>query len=142
MSSRIRPNPALVVRADTPIGECVRVMKERNTGSVLVVSDTERQEPIGIFTERDLVKIIKLVDEGKHLTKPVRTVMTKHVKTIEFSQLHEALDIMLENGIRHLPVVATDDKGVLRIAGVISMRDLATQLSGFRLRPKKKRASA
>ena len=125
----VRPHPALIVRADTPIGECVRIMKQHNTGSVLVVSDDADAELIGIFTERDLVRIIQLVDEGHHLDKPVRTVMTQKVRTIELSEMHQALDIMLENGIRHLPVMQKDEGGVTRLMGVISMRDLARKLA-------------
>ena len=123
----VRPKPALAVKADTPIGECVRLMKEHNVGSVLVISDDEKGDLVGIFTERDLLKMIKIVDEGRHLDKPVRTVMTKKVKTIDYTRIHEALDIMVENGFRHLPVVSTGNDGKVRVAGVISMRDLLKQ---------------
>jgi CBS domain-containing protein len=124
----IHPKPALIVRADTSIGDCVHLMKDRNSGSVLVVSDDGQSELIGIFTERDLLRMVKLVDEGHHLTKPVRTVMTKKVKTIELSRLHEALELMVAHGFRHLPVVVKEKDGTVRIEGVISMRDIVRQL--------------
>ncbi len=125
---RIRPHPAIVVRANVTIGDCVRVMKEKNTGSVLVVSDTESQDLVGIFTERDLVRVIQLVDEGHHLEKPVRTVMTRNVRTIDLARVNEALGVMVEHGIRHLPVVSTDETGKVRIVGVVSMRDFARKV--------------
>ena len=117
------------MRADVSIHDCIEMMKNQNVGAILVISDDETQKLIGIFTERDLVRTIKLVDEGKHLTKPIRTVMTKNVKTIDISDMHSAIEIMIKNGFRHLPVLAKDKNGVTRIMGVVSMRDLMRKIN-------------
>ena len=45
----IQPSPAVVVRADTPIADCVQLMIEHGVGSVLVVSDDIRQELLGFL---------------------------------------------------------------------------------------------
>ena len=113
----------LVVRADTSVAECIRLMKDNNVGAVLIVSDNSDQILIGIFTERDLLKKIELIHQGNHWLSPVRTVMTSPVKTLEYSQLHAAGKIMLQHRFRHLPIVSKED-GTERLLGIISMRDL------------------
>lgn len=118
------PSRAIIVRADTSILDCVRLMKENDVGSVLVVSDNSKQELVGIFTERDLLKKTDVVIEGSHWSRPVRTVMTSPIQTIDVSKISEAPKIMLQNGFRHIPVVYQDKTGICHIAGVVSMRDL------------------
>ena len=49
------------VRADLPIAECVRVLRDRSVGALVVLSDNVFEEIVGIFTERDLVKNIELI---------------------------------------------------------------------------------
>ncbi|NUM89032.1 MAG: CBS domain-containing protein [Bdellovibrionales bacterium] len=113
----------LCVRADTSIGECVRIMRESNVGSVVIVSDNTREEVVGIFTERDLLRHIELIQRGRFWDKSVRTVMTKNVVTITADQIPDAARLMLKHRFRHLPVVA-EINGTRKLVGVLSMRDL------------------
>lgn len=115
----IHPSPAIAVRAETPISECVRLMRDNNVGSVLVVSDDFEYKLLGIFTERDLLMRAHLIQEGSHWEKAVHSVMTRPVITARLDQLELAPRIMVDNGIRHLPVL--DESG--RLVGVVSMRD-------------------
>lgn len=119
----IHPSPAIVVRADTPMEECIHLMQRHRVGSLLVVNDVQTQELIGIFTERDLLQKLELIDKGGFWDKPVRTVMSHPVKVVRSDQLHQAADVMLKEGIRHLPIVAAGSDGN-RLVGVISMRDV------------------
>ncbi|MEW6056299.1 MAG: CBS domain-containing protein [Bdellovibrionota bacterium] len=126
--SRIHPSPAIVTRADTPIRECVRLMQKNRVGSILIISDTASQQLIGIFTERDLLQKIDLIDQGKFWSKPVRTVMSQPIRVLELSKLDQAAEVMVKFGFRHLPVVVSDAKVKYRLVGVISMRDLFVNL--------------
>jgi CBS domain-containing protein len=119
----IHPSPALAVRAETPIADCVQMMKDHGVGSLLIVSDDVNYTLLGIFTERDLLKRIHLIQEGSHWKKPIHTVMTHPVATIELDQLSDAPKLMVEKGIRHLPVMTTGPAGEARLAGLVSMRD-------------------
>lgn len=111
------------VRADTPIEQCVRLLRDRSIGALIIVSDNVREEIVGIFTERDLVKNIELIQKGNFWSNPVRSVMTTKVKTISPEELAEAPKIMADLNIRHLPIV-TKSKGRTHVVGVLSMRDL------------------
>lgn len=118
------PNsPVRSVRADTSIGTCVRILRDNSIGALIVTSDDSHEELIGIFTERDLVKHIEIIQHGDFWDRSVRTVMTSNLRTITVDKLHEAPKIMVKYRIRHLPVVETSG-GKTRVVGVMSMRDL------------------
>lgn len=111
------------VRADASITDCVRILRDRSVGALIVLSADRKEEIVGIFTERDLVKNFELIHTGGFWETAVRTVMTSNVHTIPVSQISDAPRIMARHQIRHLPIVA-DEKGKTKLVGVISMRDL------------------
>lgn len=121
--NKFTKSPLLMARADTSIGECIRIMRENNVGAVIIVTDNAREEVAGIFTERDLLKQIELIQRGRFWDKSIRTVMTKNVTCITAEEIPEAGRIMLKHRFRHLPVVA-EVNGAKKLVGVISMRDL------------------
>ena len=97
--------------------DAVRMMHDEHIGAVAVV-DNDRLT--GIFSERDLMNRVVLVGLDPHDT-PVGAVMTSPVITIQRSLTAEdALKLMDEKHIRHLPVIQTDGK----LAGMLSVRSL------------------
>ncbi len=123
-STKFRPPPAVTVRADATILECVRIMKRREVGAVLILNDTGDGGIVGIFTERDLLRRLDDIRVGNFWDKPIRTVMTRPVRTIEVETLEQAAEIMLQKKLRHLPVVANEKNKKTRLLGVVSIRDL------------------
>ena len=115
--------PPIVFRPEDPVVEAVRRMAEENVGSVVVVD--EEMRPVGIFTERDL---LRLCAQGVDLSKTrLGDVMTKNPTVIrEDESVRKALEIMLYFGFRHLPVV--DAQG--RLVGVVSIRDVTRPFAG------------
>lgn len=98
------------------------MMREQGVGALLVTTADGHGELVGIFTERDLLKKISLIHETETWMKPIRHVMTKDPSTVSLDTIHKAPHIMLELGVRHVPVVEVID-GRPRAIGVISMRD-------------------
>lgn len=106
----------ITVDKNTILYEIAKIMTEKNIGSVIVV---ENGKPVGIITERDIVRAI---GKGKKLDTKAEEIMTASLITIkEDSPVTGALALMRQFNIRHLPVV--NDKGEL--TGVISIRDIA-----------------
>ncbi|HWQ16315.1 MAG TPA: CBS domain-containing protein [Sulfolobales archaeon] len=106
----------VTVSPSTSIRDAVKLMNEKNIGSV-VITDPEGRV-LGIFTERDLVRVIA---GGISLDSNIGSVMTKNpVVVFEEDPVSKAVTVMAERRIRHLPVVTRN--GILR--GVITARDI------------------
>jgi len=107
----------VTAKPDETVVDAVKKMKEHNVGSVLIVDEHGRL--LGIFTERDLVKVVA---SNKPLSTKLEEVMTKG-KLITASP-EDPLPLiahkMVEHNIRHIPVV--DNEG--RVVGIISIKKL------------------
>jgi len=103
--------------------DAVRILGEKHVGSVVVTDEYEKC--VGIFTERDAIRIIA---SELSLDTPLQQVMTKNVVTIgEEASLEEARRVVVSHGIRHLPVV--DGKG--EMVGLLSVRKLLDEFFGI-----------
>lgn len=106
----------VTVPPSTSIREAVKLMNSENIGSVIITDPEGRV--LGIFTERDLVRVIA---EGVSLDSSIGGVMTKNPVVIhEDEPVSKAVNIMAEKRIRHLPIV--DRRGVLK--GIVTARDI------------------
>ncbi|WP_243665842.1 CBS domain-containing protein [Vulcanisaeta sp. JCM 16159] len=102
----------ITVRDDEPLTEVIKIMNERNIGSIIVTD--EEGKAIGVFTERDLLRLIASNVGLGALT--VGDVMTRNVIVVEEdASLIKAVHIMAKHGIRHLPIVDEDGKVVYNI---------------------------
>ena len=93
-----------------------QIMKQKNVGSLLVV---ENEELLGILTKSDVVA--EVVAEGRDPQNVnVEQIMTQAVITIQpHKDVFEALVLMKENDIRHLPVLEED-----LLAGFLTIKDI------------------
>jgi diguanylate cyclase (GGDEF)-like protein len=103
----------------TPMTEIVRRMRLDGHSCVLI---TESHKPIGIITERDVVKHFSdLIEKRGNDSAPAVELMSRPPVTIEAkTTLFEALVIARTRGIRHLPVV--DSAGT--VVGLVTETDL------------------
>jgi CBS domain-containing protein len=101
---------------DEPVLEAVRTMADNHVGALLVL---EGQRLVGVVSERDYAR--KVVLQGRSSSDtPVRTIMSSPVVTAPpDATVNEAMHIMTERRIRHLPVVSGD-----RLEGIVSIGDL------------------
>ena len=98
------------------VAEAARHMTVRRVGAILVLDGEELR---GVFSERDLMQrvVVERLDPDR---TPVGSVMSTHVVSIqESANLEEAMEAMLTQGCRHLPVMRGS-----RVTGFLSMRDL------------------
>ena len=96
--------------------DAMNVMNEKGVGALLVVTD---DGVAGILSERDVARKITLTGRNPHET-PTSDLMTKRVTCVgPDCHIHEAMQIMTEQRVRHLPVV--DSRHVV---GVVSIGDL------------------
>src|SRR5262249_41732288 len=107
----------LTVSRTTTVKDAVELMASAKVGSVIVVAGDRLA---GIFSERDVMLRVVLENRDPKKTT-VEEVMTTRVHSISMrTSGDEALRIMVQEHIRHLPVV--DEQG--RPQAIVSMRDL------------------
>ena len=101
--------------AATPLRDAVRRMHEQHVGSIVIVDESER--PAGIFTLRDLRRVVA---DGESLEQPISALMTQRPFHLppEASAFDAAL-AMTERHIAHVCLVEHE-----RLVGVVSERDL------------------
>jgi CBS domain-containing protein len=110
----------VTARPDETAADAIRRMLQSGIGSVIVIEDNA---PIGMFTERD---VLKLAGEGIDFESiPVRRAMTPRPLTIAADDdILAASQMMAERKLRHLPV--TEDGNLV---GIVSMRDVLAYLA-------------
>ncbi|ABI76577.1 CBS domain protein [Hyphomonas neptunium ATCC 15444] len=107
----------ITLRADDTLREAARLLDERRIGAVVTL-DADG-EIVGVLSERDIVRQFARQGEGA-LDMPVGNAMTRAVITISAdAEVDEALQLMTDRRIRHLPVVRNS-----RLTGFVSIGDL------------------
>jgi CBS domain-containing protein len=114
---RIARTPLVTVKPDITVLEAVRTMAEESIGAIAVVRGNRL---VGVFSERDLMlRVVSGRRDPEQIL--VGDVMTSPVETIRRdSTVDEALKVMLDRHIRHLPIIDRDGT----LCGMISMRSL------------------
>jgi CBS domain-containing protein len=114
----------ITAKEDMSIQQAVQLLNERHVGSLVVVDDD--QKCIGIFTERDALRIMA---NNYSTQEPLGKTMSRHVVTISLnSSFDEAKELMLSHNIRHLPV--TDETG--KLIGLFSLRAFFDEIMGIK----------
>ncbi|HET7573249.1 MAG TPA: CBS domain-containing protein, partial [Gaiellaceae bacterium] len=105
----------VTVRPEDTAAEAIRLMLEAGIGSVVVC---EENAPVGIFTERD---VLRLAGEAADVERvQLRVAMTRDLVTIGVDDaILDAAQLMGERKLRHLPVVQDGN-----LVGMVSMRDV------------------
>jgi CBS domain-containing protein len=106
----IASSEVLTVTPDTSLEAVVTRFVETRVSSLVVV---EHGKPVGIVTERDLLRLMCL---GMAEDKPVREVMSSPLLTARFDLDFSSAQLLMANrGIRHL-VLVNDDGVMLGLA--------------------------
>ncbi|MHC4562664.1 MAG: CBS domain-containing protein [Planctomycetota bacterium] len=108
----------IVAASSTTVLEASRLMAEANVGSIII---KDGDGPLGIFTERDLLKRVVAVSLDP-ATTAISEVMSSPVASCGLSDpVREVGTTMFKKHVRHLAIV---EEGAL--IGVIGLRDVLT----------------
>ena len=114
----------VTAKPDTSLKEAIDMLYKKHVGS-LVITDADNR-CVGIFTERDLIRVVA---RNVNLESPIKKVMTSNVITIgEEASVEEARRLIVTHGVRHMPVL--NSKG--EVAGLFSVRKLLDDFFGVR----------
>lgn len=104
------------VPPDATVYDALRLLAERNIGALLVI---QGEELVGIISERDYARKVILKGKASMKTK-VDEIMTERVIVVEPERsVEEAMAIMTDKHLRHLPVVEGKE-----LVGIVSIGDL------------------
>jgi CBS domain-containing protein len=114
------PREALSVSPDDTVFSALELMAKHDIGAVLVMRDGQLA---GIFSERDYARKIILLGKSSKETM-VREIMTEKVLyALPTQTTDEAMALMTEKHIRHLPVLDAEK----RVIGMVSIGDLVKE---------------
>ena len=121
---RKKNHRVVTVRMNETVGIAAQLMRASNI-SALVVKDVVRTEgntPVGMFTERDVVRAIAEHGAAGVNLKVGQLISVQRLVACSASDtLEHVRHLMNVHHIRHLPVIEN-----FSLAGVISMRDIST----------------
>lgn len=107
----------VTLRADHTLREAAQLLDERRIGAVVALA--EDGAIVGVLSERDIVRQVAR-HGGPALDMPVGEAMTRAVVTVPAeTPVDQALQLMTDRRIRHLPIVRND-----RLTGFVSIGDL------------------
>lgn len=115
-----KPRAPLAVKPDDTILTALETMAKYDVGALLVMDGPRL---VGIFSERDYAR--KVILHGKSSQEMrVREIMTeKVIYALPQQTVAEAMAIVTEKHIRHLPVLDGDGQ----VIGVVSIGDLVKE---------------
>ncbi len=107
------------VTPDTPLHDAVDKMVGQRFSCTVIAED---KKPVGILTERDLVKGLVKTNHEHSLAQSVSEIMTSPVLSLNQSEsLFDALVVTKAEKVRHLPVVNDANE----LVGLVTHTDLA-----------------
>jgi predicted transcriptional regulator len=118
--SQLMTDQVLHVAPDVPARYALSLMARRSVSCIVVV---QKGQPVGMFTERDVVRCIS---EGVDLSEVSVSEVMSHtiVSTPLTSAPHETIGLMLKKSIRRLLV--TDESGDM--TGILTQTDIGRVL--------------
>lgn len=129
---RDKGNGVVTARPTISVGEACRLLVDNRIGAVVVVDgDSDAPQIVGIFSERDIVRVMAAHGEAANRLQ-ISGFMSTNVVTCRPSDTVESLmAVMTIRRVRHLPVLDDGDKliGIITIGDVVKSRlDEATMV--------------
>ena len=117
-------NKIVSIDSNETIESASKKYRDYKIGCLLV---TDREDVVGIVTERDFIErtICKGIDPK---TTKIKEIMSSVIVTINSDDtIGDALDTLKKNNIKKLPVISDD-----RLVGIITISDIAYSRSNIR----------
>jgi CBS domain-containing protein len=110
---------SITVRPDTTVLEALKIMAEKNIGSVMIM---DGENYLGIMTERDYSR--KVILNGKSSTDTkVSEIMSDDLPRVNpYDTVDFCMTLMSDKNIRYLPVFDN-----AKLIGIVSINDLVKE---------------
>lgn len=110
---------AIAVERQVPVLEALRIMAEKNIGSILVMKENVY---LGLMTERDYARKVILKGKSSSETKVEDIMETDLPHITPEDSIEYCMQLMSEKNIRYLPVFDN-----AQLCGIISINDVVKE---------------
>ena len=117
-------NKLETIEASDSVQEAAKKMRDKRISSLLVLDSSNK--PIGIITERDLVRKVCANDSSSKNTMVIDIMSIGLVTMDGISEVGVAVDIMMQNKVRHLLVLEGGE--ITKPIGIITPTDFVGYL--------------
>ena len=123
-AAKFMSKKVITAKINSTVQSVCKSMYDNNVGSVVIVKRTNGGiVPVGIITERDIVKIIGSIELFSPQV-PIRPFMSSPLVTGSSTMtLSKAIEIMSKKNIRRLPIIEKDS-GQDKLVGIITEKDI------------------
>lgn len=113
----IMTTPVVTLDCEKTVFEACNMYKDRKIGCLVI---TCNKNTVGLVTERDLIERSICDRKDPEKTK-IKEIMSTNIQTIhELAKLEGAIEIMVKNNIKKLPVIKNQ-----QIIGIITATDIS-----------------
>lgn len=117
--SNIMNKNVIVAEQTQNIFDISKIMSENNIGSIVIINDKTSREPIGIVTERDIIKVLGFL-EPYQLTTSIKDHMSHPIITLSANaSIIDAIKLMHEKKIRRLIILENE-----MMVGIVTTNDI------------------
>ncbi len=117
MLDEFHKNPITVLESDT-IGTAMDLLEKNKIGALLVCN--EKEEPVGILTERDILRMVYAQRNDISENKVKDNMSTRMVIGLPEDDIEYIAKMITENRIRHIPIIDKNNK----LCGIVSIGDI------------------
>ena len=123
--SEIYNKDVKVINQEQNIFDTSKVMIDNKVGSVVIIDNDQDRNPVGIITERDVVRIVSTFSLSD-LQVPVRKLMSYPLVTqSQNASILDAMKLMYERKIRRVIVLEGNN-----LVGIVTEHDIFKLLMG------------
>jgi CBS domain-containing protein len=108
-----------VIDQEQNIFHTSKVMIDNNIGSVVIIDNNDSKNPVGIITERDIVRIVSTFSLSD-LQVPIRKLMSYPLTTLsQNASVLDAMKLMYERNIRRVIILEENT-----LIGIVTENDV------------------
>jgi CBS domain-containing protein len=117
--SNIMNKNIIVAEQTLDIISVSKIMSYNDIGSIVIVEDLDTRKPIGIITERDIVRTIGMI-QPHQLIVPIREHMSHPLVTLSVNAtVYDAIKLMYQKKIRRIIIVEKE-----KLVGIVTDKDI------------------
>jgi len=113
----------MTIESSAPAKKAAELMDKHDIGCLIVVNEGK---PVGIVTERDMLKRVLLQFRDPRITRVDDVMSTPLIASNPETELSEAMRLMNERRIKKLPIVKDD-----HLVGLLTITDVVRSIGYF-----------